>query len=641
MFDTQPRINPTPMPERSGDKDHAQTCFRIDDLQHLKQRYHRLQLVTSLDQVGPETADDDTLVVVCDWLTWQHMAKERRHAVYYELGIVEYDRRDSLETDLFNHANDWLLDRGGDDPTLFHGVSVGRLFGSEMTMAVMNFYRLYQSLTALIGRFQPREIEFFDFKYDINHLTLALRREIVRDIAGEHDITFVDRSTDDAAGTVGNVMTYRQADQQSFRTTLANTYAEVLEILSRGRSLVTRTKRKALVLVNTNLAEPMAAAYDGQQVTPVFLARTLPKKLPVVLRHLGRGILFAAMRKRRLSATDKKRIHEIDESIRAICSGAGDGTLVRRFAHRYILQTVLERGTLEDAATDILMAEDLLDRFRPSEIVVDGVRSRRSLMFLELAKARSIKTNYIWHAPQTPQNLKMGALAGDPRQPVYVDRCLTWGKTNETWLDKMGARQEIARVGSPLRNRYLRSGKIKPHAGKPAHETNVMILQYGFNVLDLAGINANMYSAFVETARLLEGLGYRKLLLKMHPGPGRWAVSYFERIREEFGLHCDIKMGTPFHECLDWADIVIGPSHTGAMFETLAAGKPYHALLLPPHNTFDLSYFDNFNIVQSLDALPAAMETYDEHAAGAVLNDLYSVDDIDNPCERFWNALSQ
>ena len=87
------------------------------------------------------------------------------------------------------------------------------------------------------------------------------------------------------------------------------------------------------------------------------------------------------------------------------------------------------------------------------------------------------------------------------------------------------------------------------------------------------------------------------------------------------------------------ADLVIGPSHTGAMFETLAGSKPYHALLLPPHCTFDKTYFDDFPLIESLKDLPAALQRDNAISERKVLDKLYSINEIPNPSQRFWQVM--
>ncbi len=616
-------------------------CHFIDDLPvYIKDSYQRLALIvdeTSLEHLDLD--DEDTLIICCNWLLWHELVSQGRHAVHYELGILEWEISDSLNTDIFNSANDWLLDREGADPTLFHGVSLGRFFGAEISMAMMNFHRINRSIRSLIRRFKPKEIYFYNFEYDINHLSIEMRRDLIADISAEMGMLFVDKSDAAAEGKDLNVQVYRHAQAKGIRQQLAHLYGRSIEMVSRIRLMCSSSKTRVLVLANSNIVGPLAKGFQGGAVTPIFLARTIPKQFTVILNCLVRGILFANPRSPQLSEQDKYHLVEISDKISKICSE--DGTPERRFTSNYLLRSLINMPALEEAAEEVLMAEEFIHRTRPSRIVVDSVRSRRHLSYIELGASLDIEIDYMWHAPLTPQNLKMGALGGDPRQRVFVNRCLSWGATNDRWLDEVEAPQPKVRIGSPLRNKYLAQSIHSPSSRKLISTQNVLLLQYGFNVLDLAGVNANMYGTFVNCVRLLRENGYRNIMLKMHPGPGRWTKSQFEQIRDFFDLDCKILMHEPFEECLAWADLVIGPSHTGAMFETLAANKPYHALLLPPHSTFDKSYFGDFPLIEKLKDLPAALQRDNTAAERKILDDLYSISDVPNPTQRFWQVMSE
>lgn len=615
-------------------------CPFIDDLPtHIKVSYQRLALIvdeTELEHLNLD--DEDTLIICCNWLVWHELVSQGRHAVHYELGILEWGISDSLNTDIFNSANDWLLDREGVDPTLFHSVSLGRFFGAEMSMAVMNFHRINRSIRSLIRRFKPKEIYFYNFMYDINHLSIEMRRDLIAEISVEMGMTFVDKSDVVTEGNDLNVQVYRHAQAKGIRQQLAHLYGLSIEVVSRIRLMCSSSKARVLVLANSNIVGPLSKDFQGGDVTPIFFARTIPKQLAVIFNCLMKGVLFANPRSRQLSMQDKRQLLEILDTISKICSE--DATQERRFILNYLLKTLINMSALKEAAEEVLMAEEFICRTQPSRIVVDSVRSRRHLSYIELGTSLGIEIDYMWHAPLTPQNLKMGALGGDPRQRVFVNRCLSWGATNDRWLDEVGARQPKVRIGSPLRNKYLAQSILSPSSKKSISAQNVLLLQYGFNVLDLAGVNANMYGTFVNCVRILRELGYQNISLKMHPGPGRWTKSQFEQIRDFFDLNCNILMHEPFEECLAWADLVIGPSHTGAMFETLAATKPYHALLLPPHSTFDKSYFGDFPLIESLKDLPAALQRDNTLAEHKILDNLYSINEIPNPSQRFWQVLS-
>ena len=613
-------------------------CPFPDELQpHIRSSYKKLALVVSEKDLEHVEIDSNTLIVSCDWLLWHKLSAEKKHIVYYELGILRHKIPDRLNTDLYNDTNSWI-NECDPDPTLFHGVSLGRLFGGELAMANMNYHRINMAIRGLVDLFSPEELIFVDFRYDINHLNFNLRRQLVASISADLKLKFIDSSYEDTDATPDNVTVYRLRSTSLLKEKLASCYAASMNVLTHIRCLLSKRSIKILILVNANIAEPLVKEYLGNKIVPTFIARTIPKKAGIIFHCLRHGILLTQTFKREPDSADSKRLSEIFIALKSLCHKSDNAA--RDFILSYIETNILNHSSLQEAAMEVLAAEGIYDKIKPSRVVVDGVRSRRSLAYIELAKSKNIAVDYIWHAPQTPQSLKMGALGGDPTQPVFVDRCLSWGETNELWLKRVHAHQPVVRVGSPLHNRYANSSGKRISSIKSPSDINILFLQYGFNVSDLAGVNANLYGTFVDCVRLLNENGYHDIKLKMHPGPGRWTKPQFERIRDFFDLDCDILMLEPFEECLAWADQVIGPSHTGAMFETLAANKPYHALLLQPHSTFDKSYFGDFPIIEDIKDIPVALKRDNTLAERKVLENLYSNNEIPNSSKRFWQVMN-
>lgn len=624
---------------KTSDSAQSHPCVALGDLPgRLKTRYRRLALITSRHHLELlDGQDDDTLIVSCDWLLWQQELAAGRHIAYYELGIRDWDKPDTLATDLFLHANDWIPDREGGDPTVFRNVSLGRLFGAEMSMAMMNYYRLERALRKLFERFRPSEILFFDFTYDVNVLGVPLRKLVVETVSRDCGVAFVDRSgeappdDDHIAEAV-----YVEKGRGPMARAILATYAWLLEAATRMRCLASFRDRRVLVLVNSNVAPPLVRHFNGGGLMPVFLGRTIPRRAGLLWHCLRCGILLVAHRASRLSTEDLDRIDEIRRALEGAFSVPEDGVI--GFARAYVRQEILDTGRMEEMAKKVSMAERLLDRIQPKRIVVDGIRNPPPRIYVELASARNIAVDYIWHSPLTPQNLKMDALGGEARYPRCVTRCLSWGRTNERWLDRVGATPKRIRVGSPIGDHYAGWQRRRSSNPGSADGKSVLLLQYTFVVTDLAGLNANMYENFVNSVRELKRLGAAQIRFKLHPGPGRWKKGYFQRIADYFGLDCAILKAEPFHECLAWADVVIGPALSGAMFETLAAGKPYHAFLLAPHS-MDTAYFERFPLITGLDQLEASLARNSDTEGRVLLDNLYSIDEIPNPSERLWEVL--
>lgn len=618
---------------------HSRPCFSVFDLPpQIKGRYRRMALISRLEHVARlDESDTDTLVVACNWLLWQQMTAAGRHCVYYEFGLLGWVPDDKLTRDLFIRANDWIPIDGVGDPTVFRNVSLARLFSPEISMFLRNYYRLDRALRKLIDRFRPEEIWFFDFIYDVNVMSVSVRKLLVEEVARDRKVALVDRSgevPEDAHAIAEAVYTPRGHGPVA-RAILAF-YGWFLETVTRVRCAVAPASKRIFLLVNANMAEPLLRNFSGGGLTPVFFGRTVPRKLRFLWHCFRRGVLLVTPKPQPLTADDATRLRDIHAALDAAFSMPTSGEI--GFVRAYVRRVILDAGRFEKMAAEVATAERLFDRVRPQRVVVDGVRNIPPRVYIELARNRGIAVDYIWHSPHTPQNLKYDALGGDPNYHRCVTRCLSWGRLNERWLDQVDAPLSRVRVGSPLANKYSGVKSGKPSNAAAPNQRNVLLLQYTFNLSDFAGLNANMYGSFVNTVRELRRLGYVNVRFKLHPGRGRWKKEYFETIADYFGLDCPVLKSEPYQECLAWADVVVGSVLTGAMFETLAAGIPYHALLLSPHS-MDTSYYEGFPLVTALNQLPQVLGRNIEKESRKLLDDLYSIEEIENPSLRLWDVL--
>lgn len=623
--------------------DHLDTdqppCIRLlDGVQaHIRDSYARIQLVSGAEHIAElDPADTDTLIVSCNWLLWQKLAAEGRHCVYFELGLLDWEPDDRLVRDLYLSANAWIPNDEIGDPSIFRGISLARLFGPEVTMFLRNYLRLDRALRNICARFKPREIRFRDFNYDVSVIDEPMRKRIVQAVADDLKIAFTDLSAENTVNySIGDPV-FAVDGKGWLHSVLISLYVLSLETVTWLRTRFSKPNRRVLVLVNSNVAEPLLRCFKGG-LTPTFLVRTVPRKLDLLTHCIVRGISLVRNTKPQLSAADTARVDRIEENLRAALDVPAEGEIAMQRA--FIREQFLGKGRLHSMAREVLAAEVLLDRSRPNRIVVDGVVNYPPRIVIEVARNRGIPVDYIWHSPHTPNRMKYEALGGDPDFDRCVTRALSWGAINDKWLDEVAGPDDRVRVGSPLMSKFISPDWKPPAKGTPPAETKVLLLQYSFNRSDFAGLNANMYEAYVRTVRDLGDRGYRQIRYKLHPGRGRWKRSYFEDIAAYFRLDCKILQSEPYRDCLAWSDIVIGSILTGAMFETLAAGRPYVGLLLKPHS-MDKSFYDGFPMLSALEEIPAALGRDMEAEGRRLLNGLYSCDEIADPAKRFWEVLA-
>lgn len=610
----------------------------LDDIQpHIKAKYARLALISrEEDIVNLDDNDEDTLIVSCNWLIWQKLAAAGRHCIYFELGLLGWSPDKALASDLNFRANDWIPREGEGDPSLFKSISLARLFGPEVAFFLRNYYRLDRSLRKLCEQFQPEELWFFDYIYDISVISAPLRKRLAETIGQEMGISFVDKTggTTASGHEIGESV-YIHPPKNAFKTMLVSQYASLLEAITHLRTLFVAPARRVLVLVNANVAEPLVQNFEGG-LTPVFIGRTIPRKAGLIWRCIRKGIRLIQNDVPELSPSDITKVEEIERNLLKAMEAPASHDI--RFMREYVRDEILNPGRFREMAREVLAAERLLDRANPQRVVVDGLRNHPPRIVIELARNKGIAVDYTWHSTLTPLRLKIEALGGAPDFTPCVSRVLSWGRVNDIWLDWVDSSAERVQVGSPLMSKYTSLDSAPPAKNASPEDTNILLLQYTFNLSDFAGLNANLYEAFVRLVRDLKSRGYYNIRYKLHPSRGRWKKSYFEEIAAGFKLDCPILQAEPYKSCLAWSDIVIGSTLSGALFETLAAGKPYIAMLLTPHS-IDPSCYKGFPTYATLEEIPAALNRDIAAESQRLLADVYGNDAIANPAKRIWDVL--
>ena len=85
---------------------------------------------------------------------------------------------------------------------------------------------------------------------------------------------------------------------------------------------------------------------------------------------------------------------------------------------------------------------EVLDRYRPAKVLIDGFGNEWILEVARLAHQRGIPVYAIWHGPYY-QDVKKEVLES-------ASIVLSWGEGNEEWLERNGARKPVIRVGNPI-----------------------------------------------------------------------------------------------------------------------------------------------------------------------------------------------
>ncbi len=614
------------------------TCFRIDDeAPHLKASYRRLALVTDQRHVDLLGADDgDTLIVSSDWLLWQECLHKGLPCVLASRGIPGWGDWEEFGADYYMRTHDWLY-VNGEDATLFRGVSLGRKFVRQVSVVIADYEIKTRALEVLTERFGPSQYIYFDYRTDDDFLDDGDRFSVVGAVAERFGIDVVDRrdrlAPVNAECSVYALYKSPETGGNPGRNKAAQACLAVFEWvadgLSRLRRFLGRARPSVLLLNNQMTALPLIEKFDGAALYPMFLAKLFPhkKNLGFVAKSIANGILLIRAPKRRLSVKEDGVVDAIQSRLNEAWRSPANGrdAVVRRHVRKHILAP----KRLHDKAVEVKWAERILDRYKPDQIFTDGLQNTTTNTFLELAKHRGIPAAATWHGPYV-WDVKLEIFGCDPRFGPLVDRCLTWGKAHEDWLDNISAKTKKVRVGNMVCGLYRR---LPQRANKQDH---ALVLQYIGPGHDFAAPSSHEYFYFVHTIRMLRELGYSKIRLKFHPGLSK--TRYYRRIAKFFDVECEMFTEGPFEGFVAWADFVIGPAASGAMLEVIAARKPYYPVLLPPH-TINVQYLEGSPIYTGMGSLRQALEAVEDPDQQNLLNDFNSFDEIPDPVARVWQVL--
>ncbi len=620
-------------------KSRMKPCLDLTDyLPHLKERYPRFALVSlsrHVDQLDPR--DTDTLIISCNWLLWQKEAAKGRHCLHYE-SLSDGSDPLHLGTDHYLRACDWLFS-SGKDVTLFRDVSLGRKLISPIGQVIMEWNRLAHALEALIRRYQPGKILFFDFQAELNRLDPSARFSVVVEVATEFGVNVIDRR--DPPGSANpelpnkeqlvSPVTPRMDEgwRSHVKTGMLRLFETVANGLSRARRALNSECPAVLILATHRTTLPLLEKFRGGKLFPMLPARLFPHKTNIrfLLGCWARGVLLIAAPRPGLTAAERGVVDTIAERLERSWKSPAKGH--EKAVRDFIRTQVLESGWFHWMAGQVKWAEHLFDTHRPEAVFADGMLNTDINIFLELARARGVPTALTWHSPVF-QKSKIPIFGNDPRVRSVVERCFTWGKAHEDWLDDTAARCTKVRTGKPT------DGGCANPVGNRRNGRNALILQFAVPGEDIAAKSANEYNCFVELVRLLRDVGYTEIRLKLHPSCA--VTAYYGHIAEYFHLDCTISRDGPFEDHAAWADIVIGPICTAAMLDVMAAGKYYYPFHLSPSSQ-DTCYLKGCRIYKDLESLRQALQEGSPPHQRETLNHITSAEEFPDSAERVWAAM--
>jgi len=611
-------------------------CFALLPLPaHIKDRYDRLVLATEARHIaGLDSADDGALIVSSDWLLWQQCLNEDRHAVHLDLGILDWDGKQTGH-DHMVRANDWIFSEGR-DMTLFRGVSLGQKFFRRVSWVISDYCRLTAMLDAHIGRFRPKELIFYDCRTEDGFLDTEGRVAVAAAAARRSRVVFTDRrqpsfvheSGSPLAGSLDRPGEFREPLKSRLKGHASKIYIRLLARISRMKRKGAKRRPGVLLMATHITLKPLIEEFRGEACTPMFLGRWMPHRKNIVywIGKLKNGILPIESPHPELSPEDIATLEKIENDIEQNLI-APQGTRETEI-FRFVKKWVAGSGRLRKMAREVKWAERLLDEYQPDLVVTDGLNNPTVATVLELMKNRGKMNAVTWHGPYI-EDVKMDVFGCDPRMRPLADFSLTWGQAHEDWLDGIGAKTHKIRTGNLVASNY----RDLPRA---ENRGDVMVLQYILTNHDFVTPMSYEFFYFVEVIRMLNDLGYSSIRLRFHPGTEK--RKYYERLMDFFDLRCDLNDTGSFRENVQWADFVIGPVSSGAMQETIASNRTYFPVSLAPHpNNFQ--YLTGTEFFKDLDSLRRRLESGTPLDQKKFLENFTSLQEIPNAARRTWEAI--
>ncbi len=610
-------------------------------LEHIEGTYDRLVLISDIRHFESYRRDvseavfEETLFVSSSWRLWQKFLSENKKCIHIESHFSD-TALENWSDDIDLRANDWMYD-GEDDQTFFQGVSLGRKFVKETRRVLIEVTRLGLSLEHFIKLYKPQEIYFYDFRTEGGTFNGDLQFDIVKKVGARLSVQILDYR-DITESSSPYISRLKNSGNVKLDVSPVNGLKKkVMDAILSFQIFVSRInylrkpRHTKILMLNTGVTGiPLLKNFHNSRVLPLYLSDWFPGKsdIPFFLGCLWKGVVLTKKQNVELTEEDRRELSAMKSRVLEMFgkSNCDFSTCLNDYIENQLTKT----GRLESVALDVKRANAILDSEKPDQYFTDSQQNALATTFMELSKIRGVKTNQTWHGFFLHE-LKTESLGSDPRVPPLIDRVLTWGQAHEDWLDSIGAITEKSRIGNPVPI----PNKSKPRSGHKSER--VLVLQYAFPEIDFAWPQAGEYEYFISVIRMLNEMDFKDVRFKMHPGP--YKESYFESITQDFGLKCTIDKDGSFSEHVEWADLVIGPAHSGALLEVLGYKKPYFAVLLPPHSA-NTNYLDGYPVYDNFGALKEHLLKGIRPDFSRVRNHLTGMDEIENPAQKAWQVLA-
>jgi hypothetical protein len=586
----------------------------------------RLVLVSHPEHLAGLSADDGTVVVATEWMTWRQAQRSGLPCLHLEAGADRWPEAAGDPTRFYLRHGEWMLDQGGSDLTLFRGLSLGRVLENDVVYFMIAYERAWHCLDRLAERLRPAEILLLDLQAEWHLFDADDKRRMAREIADRHGIPLADRLAPPARPLyAAEAYSGVSVPPSGLKEVLRNLYGHLVAFAS-GLGPA-RRRRPVMMLLNGIMLRTLMASDPRRGAGIALLAGHWPKTWAFLGECWKKGIRLVHLPRLPLDASDQARLREIAADLERLwavpATGAEEGRRAR-------VRKLIREGALADRAEKVKNLQALFDRVAFAQVLVGDANSGFAVALLQEAKRRGIPTD------ELPNGMLMSdqwtAVRGGGRLPPLLDRFLCWGEQNDAWgrliLDPKVDRtitgypviESLARQATPRRSERRRA----------------LVLPVYVDYHDVAALHANIATYLVDCIRMLSRQGFTEFRVKVHPG---FAVkSYFETLLQSENLDCRVFKEGSLAEHVAWADVVVGPANSGSIVEVMALDRPYYGIAPVPTLMKD-DYLTMFQVSENLTELEERVANNNEPDRQAILAEHCSLGRFPALAGRVWDAL--
>ncbi|MCC7016141.1 MAG: hypothetical protein IT564_02925 [Rhodospirillales bacterium] len=595
----------------------------------LKDRYDRITLISHrrhLPHLDPR--DTRTLVLSTDWLAWRQCLDNGIACLHFEALLDEWPAARGDPDDIHMRRCDWMF-REGRDLTLFHGISLGKLFIRDVAMACGAFERIWHALDRAIRRFEPTELLLHDLRAEHDLLDGSVKVWMVEELAKRHDLQLIARPdvppADDPGFSERNDGFGVSDPESPVRPALREIYAEAIDTVFRIGRRGAPPLGKVLLVLNWLTMRSLIRSHRDSGLAPAMLAGHMPKGLASLRTWWRDGVALVNPPPARLDSADRRSLAVIRAEIESGEAAPGDAAAAAR--HLFILHRILAAGRLERRALEVKRYLKLFRRHRFARVVVGDATNGFCRMIADCARAAGVATDELPNGMFVTRQ-RYDARLGDGAAAPAIQRELSWGPLTDRWLETTGVRVPRVTVGYPALD-----GLRRPVA--PVRFERALILPIYADADDAMAFTSNIFGSLVEVTRALRDFGCQ-VRVKVHVGPQN--LAYYTDVIRQAGIGVPVFKDNLFDRHLEWADFVVGPVNSGAFVETLAAGKPYFPIC-PSPSQIDPKLLPGVRLIGSASELIERLKRQDVPDRDRVLEDICSFVSIADSSRRFWAVL--